>query len=111
MSTVDTKTKEKTLGYIGLPCHPKFPRSGGSHVLLGMVRASSVTVEELDTFIEKYGFGPDGRTERCRTLPDGWIELNRTVLNTMTPMELRRKAETFKEHILSCFSSVEISIF
>jgi hypothetical protein len=105
------ETTPKAQAFVALPCHPKFSRDGSTHVIRGLVRDTDISREQLDAFIRKHGYNPDGRTERVRAECDGWIELERTIPNVLSVTALRQKAYTLRDDMQSCFSSVEVSIF
>lgn len=74
------------------------PSSGGAdaRTIRALIRARSITQLELADFIKKFGFGPNGRTERYDgTRNDGLIELEHTVLNARTRNELLQQACVF----------------
>jgi len=106
MST-STDTTTLTIAHVILPPGPLFSKNGTTRVLRALIWKQSITQPELTAFIKKYGFGPDGRTERYDgTRDDGMIELERTVPNVRTHNELLQEACVFADDMESHFARI-----
>lgn len=97
-----------TTARVLLPPGPIFSRTGAPQILRVIIWRTSITTRELEAFLQKYGFAPDGKTERCDgTRDDGLIELEHTVPNVRTHHELLQKACVFANELEEHFSGIE----
>lgn len=82
-------------------------RSNEARTLRALIWARSITQSELSEFINKFGFGPNGRTERYDgTRSDGVIELERTVLNVRTHDQMLQEACVFAYQVEKHFKRI-----
>lgn len=89
-------TTPLTTARVLLPPGPLFSKTGETRVLRALLWSCSISQPELAAFISKYGFGPNGRTERYDgTRNDGLIEIERTVPNVRTHNDLLQIACVF----------------
>lgn len=101
-------TTPHSTAHVILPSGPLFSKNGQTRVLRALIWRASITQSELAAFIQEYGFGPDGRTERHDgTRRDGLIELERTVPNVRTHNELLQQACVFANQMEEHFEHLE----
>lgn len=111
MST-STNTAPLATARVFLPPGPLFSKAGKTRILRALIWAHSISQPELAQFIEKFGIGPHGRTERYDgTRSDGLIELERSIPNVRTHNDLLQQACVFANEMEKHFERItEVSV-
>jgi len=82
-----------------------------SRKLRAFVRRSAISKTELDQFMQKHGYAPDGRTERFDgRRDDGWIEFERTLEDARTDNSVLHAACIFACDMENQFPRIEVQV-